>query len=299
MRRHRNNHSENESRKVPTKHRAVRACLACAESKLKCSDTRPCQRCIQKGFTCEGLLQQDLRLQDASDERRVDNVSHNTMPMDAHSNSDADSREIAQAPPADILMSQPNQSNLMTPIDAIQYAVDEVFHQQPDFQADPMMQTFDCSDPAETFVNSDASMGNFLKDVMNPVPSGNYDIADIMLPDVLDFTFDDFMDFPLSIFDRAGHNLQTRVGSMQPSSRGRSRGQSASGALTPNVRKAADIGYQAFKESMWLWTPSKEDRRTADQVVSQPSVMQEECTRLPGCRVPVILSNLAPSATKV
>jgi hypothetical protein len=182
---------------------------------------------------------------------------------------------MAKAPSGEAMMLQPHASSFMTPTSPAHYAVDEVFHQQPEFHADPIMQTFECSDQAGTFINSDASMGNFLKDVMNPIPSGNYDIADIMLPDVLDFTFDDFMDFPLSIFDRSGQNLQSQEDSMQPSSREHSRGQSASGAMTPNVRKAADIGYQAFKESMWLWTPSKEDRRTADQVVSHLSIAEE------------------------
>jgi hypothetical protein len=122
---------------------------------------------------------------------------------------------------------------------------------------------FDLPYDLDAFNAFDATMGSFLKDVMNPIPSRSFDAGDIMLPDVLDFTFDDFLEYPLTSFDR-GLQSAGQI-SLQPTSRDKSRSHGASGTLTPNVRKAADIGQQAFRESMWLWTPGKEDRRTADQ----------------------------------
>jgi len=36
-----------------TRQRTARACLACVEAKLRCNDTRPCERCAFKGITCQ------------------------------------------------------------------------------------------------------------------------------------------------------------------------------------------------------------------------------------------------------
>ncbi len=74
--------------------------------------------------------------------------------------------------------------------------------------------------------------------------------GDIMLPDVREFTFDDFLEYPLTSLDRW---LQSAGQiSLQPTSRDKSRSHGASVTLTPNVRKAVDTGQQAFRESMWL-----------------------------------------------
>ena len=42
--------------RTPSSHlarRVVQACKACAASKLKCSDGKPCSRCVRRGVTCE------------------------------------------------------------------------------------------------------------------------------------------------------------------------------------------------------------------------------------------------------
>lgn len=100
------------------------------------------------------------------------------------------------------------------------------------------------------FNDFDMTMGNFLSNVMNPMPTTTFDANDMLLPDVLDFTFDDFMEFPLSSLDRNPSPYHRPQATIAPNNR---QSLHASGTQTPNVRKAADIGLQAFRESMWLW----------------------------------------------
>jgi hypothetical protein len=55
--RHSNLHGGDEQRREilygTNKQRTRVACLACAAAKLRCSDTRPCERCISKGISCD------------------------------------------------------------------------------------------------------------------------------------------------------------------------------------------------------------------------------------------------------
>ena len=108
-------------------------------------------------------------------------------------------------------------------------------------------------------------MGSFLRDIMDPTTSHDISNGNTigMLPDVLDFSIDDYFDFGSIPTD--GDQLPVT----QPTQTTEikvSRTQITSGTMTPTVRKAVDIGQEAFRDSMWLWTPAKEDHLRANQV---------------------------------
>jgi hypothetical protein len=109
------------------------------------------------------------------------------------------------------------------------------------------------------------AMGGFLRDVMDPcadseAPSGS---SVGILPDILDFTFDDFVGVPTIPSERAP-STATRHG--PPAIERPPKPHSISGTVTRAVQKAVDIGQQAFRDSMWQWTPAKEDHRKAEQI---------------------------------
>jgi hypothetical protein len=55
--RHSNLHDGDEQRREiltgPNKQRTRVACLPCAAAKLRCSETRPCERCTSRGISCD------------------------------------------------------------------------------------------------------------------------------------------------------------------------------------------------------------------------------------------------------
>ncbi|KIW07204.1 hypothetical protein, variant [Verruconis gallopava] len=183
-----------------------------------------------------------------------------------------------------------NAPPLLTPTSAISNVMDQSINAQPIMEHPVAAINFDLPYDLEDFNDFDTTMGSFLKDIMAPVASSTFEVDDTMMPDVLDFTFDDFMDYPLGILDRSIGSQVVPQTSLQQRSSDNSRSHGPSGTLTPNVRKAADLGQQAFRESMWLWTPGKEDRRTADQAfLTLPSYAITEA-RSPDAPFPCHLS---------
>lgn len=101
----------------------------------------------------------------------------------------------------------------------------------------------------------DLMMVDFMCNVMNQGPFDPHLSGRNMgtLPDILDFAFDDAFDFSSAeIFT--------------PHLDGdRSAAHAGSGTATPSIRRLASLGQQAFKDSMWLWTPAHGDSSTAEQ----------------------------------
>ncbi|KEF56592.1 uncharacterized protein A1O9_06781 [Exophiala aquamarina CBS 119918] len=108
-------------------------------------------------------------------------------------------------------------------------------------------------------------MGNFLHDIVNAEYSDNQFSGSStgILPDVLHVGFNEFADFS-SIF---GH-MPAAPTHLQPSTIGDMNRltNSHGGTETPAVQRAVNAGEQAFRESMWLWDPSMEDNRVAEQI---------------------------------
>ncbi|KAK5085138.1 hypothetical protein LTR05_004417 [Lithohypha guttulata] len=109
------------------------------------------------------------------------------------------------------------------------------------------------ADPSRGF--TDLMMADLVCSVMNERPFdtvlGNQSIGH--LPDILDFAFDDTFHFssaeiftPLVSID--GPPVHAH-----------------SGTATPSIQRLASLGQQAFKDSMWLWTPTHGDSSAAEQ----------------------------------
>jgi hypothetical protein len=173
---------------------------------------------------------------------------------------------MTQIPTPETSLPLEHEDSMITPTSPVQQILTQAMGQHLDLIPAPSNMNFEMPYNLDSFGGSDATMGDFLIGVMNPAPSDTFANVDTMLPDVLDFTFDDFMEFPLSNFERGAYLSQPVASTIPSAHRDISRSHEASGTLTPNVRKAADIGLQAFKESMWSFTPGQDDRHTADQI---------------------------------
>ena len=85
---------------------------------------------------------------------------------------------------------------------------------------------------------------------VNPQSNGGYTGT---LPDILDFAWEDAFDFnSVELFTPRldGDRFTPHV---------------RSGTVTPSIERLASLGQRAFKDSMWLWTPTHRDSSTAEQ----------------------------------
>lgn len=113
----------------------------------------------------------------------------------------------------------------------------------------------------------DMLMGNFLHDIVDADESYNAVSSSYTagLPDVLHYGFDEFADFYSSSIPNAPPS------SAPVHTQGAAQGKDFS--ITSryeneisSVLRAVDAGEQAFKESMWLWDPSKENDIVSEQI---------------------------------
>ena len=118
----------------------------------------------------------------------------------------------------------------------------------------------------------DLSLSDFLRDVMTPTPlqrstrNVGPDGLQLFPRDVLDFNIDASFDFgnPYDLPNLFSNDQQNFA---LPAVRfeGDDHSGNRSGYTTPGVRRSISLGAQAFKESIWLWTPAKEDHGFAEQ----------------------------------
>jgi hypothetical protein len=135
----------------------------------------------------------------------------------------------------------------------------------------PMEQQYYEGDPMITF--DDLPLVDFLRDVMVPTAahgSMRQNGSDGFQPfprDVLDFNIDPFLELTNT------HNMQYMFTNEQQSItnpalrlEGEDQSGNRSGFTTPGVRRSISLGTQAFKESIWLWTPAQDDHGFAEQL---------------------------------
>ena len=123
----------------------------------------------------------------------------------------------------------------------------------------------------------DRPFADFLKDIMvHNAPNGDGrptrpdHLFNYSPKDVLDFTVDTVFDMP-DLFDSS---LQMSGDfSFQPARYNDiTAGPSRSGYTTPARQGGISLGAQAFRDSLWLWTPAREDYGAAEQLnLSVPS----------------------------
>ena len=128
----------------------------------------------------------------------------------------------------------------------------------------------------------DIMMADFLRDVMTPMPPAAQaqDLSHLSysLPhNFLDFGFDSTLDFPNMLGPPAGTLFDS-----YPTLPGSRDGEpSRTGTSTPRGHQieAVNLGQQAFKQSVWLWTPAVGDHGSAErQFLSLPNnrIMPED-----------------------
>lgn len=135
------------------------------------------------------------------------------------------------------------------------------------------------TDPLTTFDNS--SLADFLRDIMMPLSPGvdvrNFAVEqaleDFSPRDVLNFgiggnldlpSFDPKSPIPNLDFLAPAPILQIRQETYQQNN--------GSGTRTPVATSSINLGAQAFRESLWQWTPAQQDHGYAEQLnMSLPS----------------------------
>ncbi len=117
----------------------------------------------------------------------------------------------------------------------------------------------------------DSSLADFLRDIMQTSP-GVGDPTQVWTPrDVLNFGVDTFnfsgIDFDLPSLPVPGQlaNYQADKPGLYTNPTGDLQGP-ASGTRTPDVRNSINLGTQAFKKSLWQWTPAQQDHGYAEQL---------------------------------
>jgi hypothetical protein len=126
------------------------------------------------------------------------------------------------------------------------------------------------SNPAMTF--DDLPWADLLRDVMTPTaehrgtrPVGS-DGLQLFPRDVLDFNIDTAFDSP-NVYNLPAIYSTDQQHLSFPDARieGEIHSANRSGYTTPGIRRSISLGTQAFKDSIWLWTPAKEDHGYAEQ----------------------------------
>jgi hypothetical protein len=262
--------------------RTARACNACAESKLRCGPSRPCDRCKSKGILCEFPQSQPKVSTDSPLEhtRSGDesiypgNVPHQAIPGEI--GLDDDDMQAASSLHQMPTIQFNHMQNARHTVDAFatlpsmtqtnQLPTPTTYDQDSSM---PMSSTFMQQDTIMPF--DDLIMTDFLRDVMTPLQRTGMipAISDVSYPlprDLLDFGFDTSFDWPSMMappppiaYDSYSQLPSSRDG--EPVSHGRS------GTNTPAIQQleAINIGQKAFQESPWLWTPAVGDHGGAEQ----------------------------------
>ena len=118
----------------------------------------------------------------------------------------------------------------------------------------------------------ESSLADFLKDIMQTSPSMADPTSQVWTPrDVLNFGIDttfDFgdIDFGLSTLPVPAGGASDRLPPLLPIPAERYDQVPASGTRTPDVRNSINLGTQAFKKSLWQWTPAQQDHGYAEQL---------------------------------
>lgn len=123
-----------------------------------------------------------------------------------------------------------------------------------------------------TMTFDDLPLIDFLRDVMTPNPGQGTtrhvgsDGLPLFPRDVLDFGIDSTFEFT-NVYSMPGMITSEQQNPLYPATKldGEDHPGNRSGYTTPGVRRSISLGTQAFRESMWLWTPAKEDHGFAEQ----------------------------------
>ncbi|KAI0406336.1 c6 zinc finger domain-containing protein [Xylaria palmicola] len=255
---------ENASKRAKSLHpspRVHRACRPCASAKLKCDDEKPCNRCLQRGITCQ---------EEAYDDGKTTNSQSSS------------GQDLAMSSPKSLV---PGRVDLSASIEPDIHTMLMDVSQQTVAPLTPFTATD--SNPAELelvgspanhekflFGFSENDISNFLKEAIStPLLS---DQLPINLEDwshlgsssgtrgLLDFTIDgnfDFEDSELNELDPSFNMLFN--GEFQPPGAQDNNGYDALTEKNPGEHVA--LGLDAYRRSSFgLWEPSRHDRTASE-----------------------------------
>ena len=222
--------------------RVSQACAACAAAKLKCEQKKPCQRCQQKQISCDFPPASNRSSERLGSAVPLQNTESGNVFLDGTAATNIN-YQVHFGQNAD-------QGNLQDPL---------------------QMQTASLEQPLMDFDVDDSSLADFLKDIMQASP-GVGDPTVWTPRDVLNFgvdtlNFSENFDFCLPIVPVPGQlaNYQVEKPNLATYPTGDLQGP-ASGTRTPDVRNSINLGTQAFKKSLWQWTPAQQDHGYAEQL---------------------------------
>lgn len=298
----RNKHnSDQQTAKAPV--RALRACIACARSKVRCDGAQPCTRCTQRAVEClykktpRPTYNSRLTTTDVVMSDHVENEKQYDDSVDASTGS-------STLLPLDAVVSdkeRPQASHINN------YSIQDAATNPVSLNVfDAPLEMVESSNHMLTALSNhdwgESRLTTFLRDIMQP-DHGQVDrdhfssLAQTTHLDLLDFSTDNAID--LDGFDfygtdpypqgytmfQPGPNSANVNGSSSGQGRGHEYQQRNPEAVTGTARE------RAFKDSLWLYTPGERDFANAaqDDIASSPEIVQIEqmrCTR-PGCVAPL------------
>ncbi|KUJ14262.1 uncharacterized protein LY89DRAFT_649974 [Mollisia scopiformis] len=270
---------------APQLARVAQACTACANSKLKCGNQKPCHRCRQRGIACTFAPQ---------NEKQRKTQQKGTLPI---KRSDTQSLNLNESEDQEVLSLENNVGNLRFQDQqemSIQHTGDDA-SPNGSMPAQSMLSLTDGSNTVPSSNDSimdfdDSSLAEFLRDVM--MPGSPNSLAETnaagFLPqnyycgrDVFNFGMDsslDFNDMDFSWIDSQQYRqpIWTSVPAHIDDVR-------IAGQETPDFSSGTTAGVEAFQKSVWRWKPGRQDHASSEQVhLSVPyKDMQHLEVRLP------------------
>ncbi|KAI1616160.1 hypothetical protein EDD36DRAFT_124919 [Exophiala viscosa] len=279
-----------------THSRVAKACIACAEVKLRCEGVVPCGRCKHKGLTCEYAPSRNRRsssqvfpTQQQQTYLQIEKIQPQLVQSDLQLVEFGTSHVQYHEAPADwTLQISPQQTLVEVAEGQPQNDTYDVGKTSTHTEIQmpthlPTPTTFDHDSVimplGSPFFQSQQIMGfdefsffDVLRDSMTPITgnaqSNSYgsEVLPTFPRDVLDFNIDSFVDIPTTQpFPGFFPNDQEQdSGGMGPD--GDRFAGCKSGYVTPGaVPGSITLGQKAFRESMWLWTPALGDHGQAEQ----------------------------------
>jgi hypothetical protein len=231
--------------------RAAAACLACAASKSKCEDQKPCRRCRTKNIPCEtstsGLAGQTRAAN--RDKSTVINEHHDpTSVQESHTNALGQLSNVYISSSIGLGGSSGVHPTGGTPFSSSRQDFPQTMitggHEVHN-------STIANHEAPYTALYGTSSMDGMSFDDMNSL---------LFLPNVSEFNLD--LDFGFWDFNFEGVQLPTTnsPAGMIATQHSRPSNQNTTSKVTGDISR----GYAAFKHSPWLWTPAQKDHQLSD-----------------------------------
>ncbi|KAF4625093.1 hypothetical protein G7Y89_g13079 [Cudoniella acicularis] len=245
----------------PVRQRRVsQACSSCAAAKLKCKEEKPCQRCLRKGIVCE----------------YNEPSSVNQMSCSFQAGGNAGQPEISTIDPNLPVENRDLTDIVQQPVERMNnlYPIDEVMGEN--IESLDAMATSESTQTAQSHTQEDNALADFINDIMGstmlPSYDGNLENHGTATPswayrDLLDFGLEENMqlndsDYVMMDYYQ-GRTQSAPVAALQPENVDlpASGLEGPKSNTKPRGSTGMALGIDAFRKSLWCWTPALRDRR--------------------------------------